>query len=103
MHPFARWFVLGVVAWIVSGALIAIAVLGRDTQASVYALLGAGILSIAVGLLLFVQAWIWSQRSWRAGFAGRSALIAVAGGIALLVAAGALGATIILVLTFGLG
>jgi len=49
MHPFARWFVLGVVAWIVSGALIAIAVLGRDTRTSVYALLGAGILSVDPG------------------------------------------------------
>jgi hypothetical protein len=47
-----------------------------------------------------VQGWIWSQRQWRNGSAGTSLGIAVAGGLMGLMAAGALAATVVLVLTF---
>jgi hypothetical protein len=103
MHPFVRYLVIGVVAMIVAGALIALALLGRNTQVSVWSLLAAGMIAIVTGALLFVEGWIWSQRSWQAGYTGRSAAIAIAGGLAIVVAAGALAATVILVLTFGLG
>jgi uncharacterized membrane protein HdeD (DUF308 family) len=103
MHPFVRYLVIGVVAMIVAGALMAMALLGRNTQVSVWSLLVAGIIAIVTGALLFVESWIWSQRSWQSGYSGRSAAIAVAGGVAIVVAAGALAATVILVLTFGLG
>ncbi len=103
MHPFVRYLVVGVVAMIVVGALIAVALLARDTHVSVLSLLAAGIISIVTGVLIFVEAWIWSQRSWRSGYNGRSAAIATVGGLAIVAAAGALAATVILVLTFGLG
>ncbi len=103
MHPFVRYLVIGVVAMIVTGALIAVGLLGRNTQASVWSLLAAGLIAMIAGGLVFAASWIWSQRSWRSGYAGRSAAIAVVGGLAIMIAAGALAATIILLLTFGLG
>ena len=103
LHPFVRWVVGGVVAMVVAGALIAAAILGRNTQASVYALLGAGVIGVGVGLLLFVESWIWSQRFWRDGSSGRSMATALVGGLAIMMAAVALAASAILLLTFGLG
>ncbi len=103
VHPFLRWLILGVVAYIVVGALVAVGLLVRNTQVSVYSLLAAGLIAVVFGGLLFVKAWVWSLRSWRDGCAGRAVGIAVAGGLAVVVGAGALAATIILLLTFGLG
>jgi hypothetical protein len=103
MHPYVRFLVIGAVAMVVTGTLIVLGLLGRNTQVSVWSLLAAGAIAVVVGGLLFVESWIWSQRSWRAGYGGRSAAIAVVGGLAILAAAGALAATIILLLTFGLG
>jgi hypothetical protein len=103
MHPYVRYLVIGVVAAVVSGALIAVGLLNRDTQVSVWALLAAGLIAIVTGGFLFAVSWVWSQRSWRSGYAGRSAAIAVVGGLAIMVAATALAATVIVLLTFGLG
>jgi len=95
--------VIAAVAMIVAGALIALALLGRDTRVSVLTLLASGIIAMIVGGTVFVQAWIWSQRSWQAGFSGRAVAISVAGGLAILLVGTALAATVILLLTFGLG
>ena len=103
MHPFVRVGVMATVALIVAGALIAIALLGRNIQVSVWSLLAAGVIGIATGGLLFVQAWRWSQRSWRSGDSGRALAISLAGGLGIVIAAVALAATVILLLTFGLG
>jgi hypothetical protein len=103
VHPFLRVLILAFVALIVAGALVALAFLGRDMTLSTTALLVAGILGVLVGGFVFVQSWIWSQRTWREGRGGAAAGIALAGGLAVLVAAGALAATIVLLTTFGIG
>ena len=103
MHPYLRILVVAAVAVIVAGALVAIALAGRNTTVSVLALLGAGIITVVVGLVLFWQSWIWSQRTWRGGSAGRSLGIAVVGGLAVVLAGVALAGTVILLFTFGLG
>ncbi|MDP9271311.1 MAG: hypothetical protein M3P14_10140 [Chloroflexota bacterium] len=103
MHPYLRFLVIGLVAMIVAGALVALALVGRNTTISVLALLGAGLIVAAMGGVIFWQSWVWSQRTWRDGSAGRSLGIALVGGLAVVVAATALAGTIILLLTFGLG
>src|SRR5512146_2771076 len=103
MHPFVRTLVIGAVAMVVAGALIAVAVANRSTQVSVISLLVAGVIAVGIGGLVFVRAWVWSQRSWRAGYGGRAVAISLAGGVAIILAAVALAATVILLLTFGLG
>jgi hypothetical protein len=103
MHPFLRNAVIGVVGLIIAGALVALALITRDPQQSVLSMLGAGILASVVGLFLFVQGWIWSLRAWRARRDGQSMAFAVAGGLMILVAGGALAATLILVLLFFVG
>jgi hypothetical protein len=75
-------------------------VLGEDSGTSVLAMLLAGLVATAIGIFLFVQAWIWSQRTWRRGSAGTSLAIAVAGGLMIVLAAGALAACVVLVLLF---
>jgi hypothetical protein len=100
MHPFLRNVVIGVVGLLIAGGLAAIAVLTSDPSLETLALLVAGLLGTVVGFFLFVQGWIWSQRAWRRGFIGRSVAIAAAGGLMILVAAGSLGGTILVVLLF---
>ncbi|HEY7462967.1 MAG TPA: hypothetical protein VH987_00830 [Candidatus Limnocylindria bacterium] len=100
MHPLARNLVIGLVGLIVAGGLAAVAVLGRDSSMSVLAMLGAGLVSAAVGIFLFVQGWVWSQRAYRDGYAGRSVAIALGGGLMIVLAAVALAGTVILVLVF---
>jgi hypothetical protein len=100
MHPFVRDLVIGLVGLLLAGGLSAIAILGEDSGLSVLAMLASGLIATGVGLFLFLQGWIWSQRQWRSGSAGTSLAIAVAGGLMGLVAAGALAATVVLVLTF---
>jgi hypothetical protein len=103
MHPYLRVVVVGAVAMIVAGGLVALALVGRNTTISVLALLGAGIIGVVVGLVVFWQSWVWSQQTWRAGSAGRSLGIALAGALAVVLAGVALAGTAILLLTFGLG
>jgi hypothetical protein len=103
MHPFLRNAVIGVVGLIIAGALVALALITRDPQQSVLSMLGGGILASVVGIFLFVQGWIWSLRAWRARRDGQSMAFAVAGGLMILVAGGALAATLILVLLFFVG
>jgi hypothetical protein len=103
MHPFLRNLVIGLVGLVVAGGLSALALLGEDSSLSVLAMLASSLLATAVGVFLFAQGWIWSQRAARRGYAGRSVAIALAGGLMILVAAGALAGALILLLVFYLG
>jgi len=100
MHPFLRNLVIGVVGLLIAGGLSAVAVLGTDSGTSVVAMLAAGILGFVVGIFLFAQGWIWSQRAWRRGYVGRSVAIALAGGLMILVAALSLAGSVMVVLLF---
>jgi len=100
MHPLWRNLIIGGVGLIIAGGLAALAVLGRDSSTSVLAMLGAGLMTAAVGIFLFVQGWIWSQRAYRGGCAGRSVAIALGGGVMIVMAAVALGACVVLLLVF---
>jgi hypothetical protein len=100
MHPFARNLVIGAVGLLIAGGLAAIAVLGDDPGMSVAAMLAAGLLGTGVGLFMFVQGWIWSQRAYRRGSTGTSVAIALAGGLMILMAAVALAGTVVLLLLF---
>ena len=103
MHPFSRNLVIGGVGLLIAGGLAAMAALGRDSGTSVLAMLAAGLIATGVGVFLFVQGWIWSQRAYRQGSAGRSIAIALGGGLMILLAAFSLAGTVILVLVFYLG
>jgi hypothetical protein len=103
MRPFPRDLVIGAVGLLIAGGLTAIALLGRDSGVSVAAMLGAGLVASAVGVFLFVEAWVWSQRVYRTGATGRAVAIALAGGVMILLTAVALAGSVILVLLFPLG
>ncbi len=103
MHPYLRVLVVAAVAMIIAGGLVAVALAGRNTTLSVVALLAAGLVAMVVGGFLFVQSWIWSQRSWGDGSRGRSLAMAVAGGMAIVVAAVAAAGSLVLLLIFFLG
>ena len=103
MHPFLRNLVIGVVGLIIAGALSALALLGQDSNLSVLAMLASALIATAIGIFLFVQGWIWSQRAAQGGYAGRSVAIALAGGLMIVMAAGALAGAVLLVLLFYLG
>lgn len=100
MHPLWRNLIIGGVGLIIAGGLAAVAVLGQESSTSVLAMLGAGLLAALVGIFLFVQGWIWSQRAYRQGYAGRSVAIALGGGLMIVMAALALGGSVILLLVF---
>ena len=103
MHPFLRNLIIGGVGLIIAGGLAALAGLGRDSSTSVLAMVAAGAISTAVGVFLFVQGWIWSQRAYRQGSTGRSIAIALGGGLMIVLAGLALAGTVILVMVFYLG
>ncbi|HET6744243.1 MAG TPA: hypothetical protein VFH90_00130 [Candidatus Limnocylindria bacterium] len=103
MHPFVRNLVIGAVGLIIAGGLAALAGLGRDSSTSVMAMVAAGVISTGVGIFLFVQGWIWSQRAYRQGSTGRSIAIALGGGLMIVLAGLALAGTVILVMVFYLG
>ncbi len=98
-----RNVVIGIVGLIIAAALTALALVGRNSDQSVLALLVAGVLGTLIGLFLYGQGWIWGSRAARRREAGQSALIAIGGGLMALLAAVALGALVILVLLFYLG
>ena len=103
MHPLLRNVIIGIVGLIIAGALTALALVGRDADLSMLALLAAAILGTLIGLFLYSQGWIWSGRAARRGRTGQSALIAVGGGLMILVAAVALAGLLILILLFYVG
>ena len=103
MHPLLRNVVIGIVGLIIAGALTALALLGRDSDLSILALLAAAILGTLVGLFLYSQGWMWGSRAARRRETGQSVLIAVGGGVMVLVAAVALAGLLVLILLFYLG
>jgi len=103
MHPLLRNVVIGIVGLIIAGALTALALLGRDSDLSVIALLAAGVLGTLIGLFLFSQGWIWASRAARQREPGQSVIIAIGGGVMALVAAVAIAGLLILLLLFFLG
>jgi hypothetical protein len=103
MHPLLRNAVIGVVGLIIAAALTALALLGRDSDLSVLALLAAAVLGTLIGLFLFSQGWIWATRAARRRESGQAVLIAIGGGLMILVAAVAMAGLIVLVLLFFLG
>jgi hypothetical protein len=103
VHPLLRNIVIGIVGLIIAGALTALALLGRDADLSVLALLAAATLATLIGLLLYSPGWIWGSRMARRRQGGQSVLVAIGGGLMALVAAVALAGLLILVLLFYLG
>lgn len=103
MHPFLRNLVIGIVGLLIAGGLSALALLGTNSSLSVLAMLASALMATTIGIFLFVQGWIWSQRVARRGDAGRSVAIALAGGLMIVMAAGALAGAVMLVLLFYLG
>ena len=103
MHPLLRNVIIGIVGLIIAGGLTALALIGRDADLSVLALLAAAILATLIGLFLFSQGWIWGSRMARRRQGGQSVLVAVGGGVMALIAAMALAGLLILVLLFYLG
>src|SRR6188474_2440880 len=98
MHPLLRNAVIGIVGLIIAAALTALALLGRDSSLSVLALLAAAILGTAIGLFLFSQGWVWASRAARNRATGQALLIAVGGGLMVLVAAVAMAGLFVLLL-----
>jgi len=103
MHPLLRNVIIGIVGLIIAGALTALALLGRNADLSMLALLAAAILGTLIGLFLYSQGWTWASRTARQGRPGQSVLVAIGGGIMILVAAVALAGLLILILLFYLG
>ena len=103
MHPLLRNVIIGIVGLIIAGGLAALALVGRDADLSVLALLAAAILGTLIGLFLYSQGWIWGSRMARRRQGGQSVLVAIGGGLMALVAAVALAGLLILVLLFYLG
>jgi hypothetical protein len=103
MHPILRYAVIGVVGLIIAGALIALALVGRDADLSILALLMAALIGAGVGIFLYAQGWRWGARMARQRHAGQSVLVALGGGLMALVAAAALAGLLILILLFYLG
>jgi hypothetical protein len=103
MHPLLRNAVIGIVGLIIAAALTALALLGRDSDLSVLALLAAGILGAAIGLFLFSQGWLWASHAARRRRTGEAMLIAVGGGLMILFAAVAMAGLFVLLLLFFLG
>ena len=100
MHPFVRNVVIGVVGLLIAAGLTAMALLGNDTGLSVVAMLASSLIAVAIGIFLFVQGWIWSQRAYRTRSTGMSVAIALGGGLMIVLAAVALAGAVILVLLF---
>jgi hypothetical protein len=103
MHPLLRNTVIGIVGLIIAGALVTLALVGRDSDLSVLAMLAAGILGTVIGIFLYTQGWIWGGRAARQREYGQSFVMAAGGGLMAVVAAVALALLIILVLLFYLG
>ena len=80
--------------------LTAMAVLGDDTGLSVAAMLASALLAVAIGVFLFIQGWIWSQRAYRSRSTGMSVAIALGGGLMIVLAAVALAGAVILLILF---
>ena len=100
MHPFLRNVVIGVVGLLIAAALTTMSILSNDTAFSVGAMLASALIAVVIGVFLFIQGWIWSQRAYRTRSTGMSLAIALGGGFMILLAALALAGAVILVILF---
>ena len=100
MHPFLRNVVIGVVGLLIAAALTTMSILSADTAFSVGAMLASALIAVVIGVFLFIQGWIWSQRAYRSRSTGMSVAIALGGGFMILLAALSLGGAVILVILF---
>jgi hypothetical protein len=103
MHPLLRNSIIGAVGLIIAGGLVTLALIGRDSDLSILAMLVAGILGTLIGLFLYSQGWIWGSRAARQRDYPQSFVMAAGGGLMGIVAGVALALLIILVLLFYLG
>ena len=103
MHPLLRNSIIGAVGLIIAGGLVTLALIGRDSELSVLAMLVAGILGTVIGLFLYGQGWLWGSRAARQRDYGQSFVMAAGGGLMAILAAVALALLIVLVLLFYLG
>jgi hypothetical protein len=100
MHPFLRNVVIGVVGLLIAAALTTMSILSADTAFSILAMLASALIAVVIGVFLFIQGWIWSQRAYRTRSTGMSVAIALGGGFMILLAALALAGAAILVILF---
>ncbi|MEP7040843.1 MAG: hypothetical protein ABI864_04625 [Chloroflexota bacterium] len=100
MHPFLRNVVIGVVGLLIAAALTIMSILSADTDFSVGAMLASALIAVVIGVFLFIQGWIWSQRAYRTRSTGMSVAIALGGGFMILLAALSLAGAVILVILF---
>ena len=100
MHPFVRNVVIGLVGLLIAAGLTTMAVLGENTGLSVAAMLASALIAAGIGVFLFIQGWIWSQRAYRTRSTGMSVTIALGGGVMIVLAAVALAGAVILVIVF---
>ena len=100
MHPFVRNVVIGLVGLLIAAGLTAMAILGENTGLSVAAMLASALIAAGIGVFLFTQGWIWSQRAYRTRSTGMSVTIALGGGVMIVLAAVALAGAVILVIVF---
>ncbi len=100
MHPFLRNVVIGLVGLLIAAGLSTMAILGDNSGLSVAAMLTSSLIAVAIGVFLFIQGWIWSQRAYRSRSVGLSLAIAAGGGLMILLAAMALAGAVILVVLF---
>lgn len=100
MHPFLRNVVIGLVGLLIAAGLFTMAILGDNSGLSVAAMLTSSLIAVAIGVFLFIQGWIWSQRAYRSRSVGLSLAIAAGGGLMILLAAMALAGAVILVVLF---
>jgi len=100
MHPFLRNVVIGLVGLLIAAGLSTMAILGDDSGLSVAAMLASSLIAVGIGIFLFIQGWIWSQRAYRSRSVGLSVAIALGGGLMILLSAVALAGAVILVVLF---
>jgi UPF0716 family protein affecting phage T7 exclusion len=94
LSPLWRTAVICFVGLTVSGALIALSLFTRNVDLFVILTLVATFISAGVGVFAVVQGWRGSQRAAARGAQGRSAAIALAAGLMLIVTAVAISGAI---------
>lgn len=100
LSPLWRTAVICFVGLIVSGALVALSLFTRNVDLFVILTLVATFISAAVGIYAGIQGWRGSQRAAARGDQGRSAAIALAAGLMLIVTAVAISGAIWISLLF---
>ena len=100
LSPLWRTAVICFVGLTVSGALVALSLFTRNVDLFVILTLVATFISAAVGIYAGIEGWRGSQRAAARGALGRSAAIALAAGLMLIITAVALSGAIWISLLF---